>query len=48
MLKKLGLADCTDDIDSQRVYGYALFKDGGEAVIKYDLEGTYLYYNCFD
>lgn len=39
MLKKLGLADATDEIDSQRVIGYALFKDGHHAVVKYPTEG---------
>lgn len=38
-LKQLGLADATDDIDSQKVYGYALFKNGGSAVVKYPMEG---------
>lgn len=39
MLKKLGLAHCVEDIDSQKVYGYALFKNGQDAVIKYPMEG---------
>lgn len=37
-LKKLGLADCVDGIDSQKVYGYALFKNNKSAVVKYPLE----------
>eukprot|EP01025_Chloroclados_australasicus_P010239 TRINITY_DN1408_c0_g1_i1.p1 TRINITY_DN1408_c0_g1~~TRINITY_DN1408_c0_g1_i1.p1 ORF type:complete len:546 (-),score=66.46 TRINITY_DN1408_c0_g1_i1:926-2476(-) len=39
MLKRMGLEDCVKDIDSIKVYGYALFKDGGEAVVKYPVEG---------
>mmetsp|Transcript_26726 Transcript_26726/g.79385 ORF Transcript_26726/g.79385 Transcript_26726/m.79385 type:complete len:506 (-) Transcript_26726:263-1780(-) len=38
-LKRLGLADATDEIDSQKVYGYAMFKNGNKAVVKYPMEG---------
>lgn len=39
MLKKLGLGDCVVGIDSQKVYGYALFKNGKDAVVEYPMEG---------
>lgn len=39
MLKRLGLESCTDGIDSVKVHGYALFKNGGSAVVKYPTEG---------
>jgi len=39
MLKKLGLASCVDGIDSQKVYGYALMKNGKDAVVEYPMEG---------
>ena len=39
MLKRLGLTDCTEGIDAQRVYGYAIIKDGRSACVKYPTEG---------
>eukprot|EP00878_Enallax_costatus_P016143 GHUV01016932.1.p1 GENE.GHUV01016932.1~~GHUV01016932.1.p1 ORF type:complete len:460 (+),score=146.21 GHUV01016932.1:221-1600(+) len=39
MLKKLGLADCTDGIDAIKVRGYAILKDGRYAAVKYPTEG---------
>lgn len=39
MLKKLGLEDCTAGIDSIKVRGYAIFKDGRYAAVKYPTEG---------
>lgn len=38
-LKELGLEHCVDNIDAQKVYGYAMYKDGGEALVGYPLEG---------
>ncbi|OAE34602.1 hypothetical protein AXG93_167s1130 [Marchantia polymorpha subsp. ruderalis] len=38
-LVSLGLADCVDGIDAQKVFGYALFKDGRSAKVGYPLEG---------
>jgi squalene monooxygenase len=38
-LKELGLAHCVDGIDAQKVYGYAMYKDDGEALVGYPLEG---------
>lgn len=32
------LADCVEEIDAQRVFGYALFKDGKDAKLSYPLE----------
>lgn len=37
-LKELGLADCVEGIDAQMVYGYAIFKEGSVATVKYPLE----------
>ncbi|KAK9163597.1 hypothetical protein Syun_004499 [Stephania yunnanensis] len=37
-LIELGLEDCVDEIDAQRVVGYALFKDGKSAKLSYPLE----------
>ncbi|XP_074378073.1 squalene epoxidase 3-like isoform X2 [Apium graveolens] len=37
-LIELGLEDCLEDIDAQRVVGYALFKDGRNTRISYPLE----------
>ncbi|KAF6136776.1 hypothetical protein GIB67_020098 [Kingdonia uniflora] len=37
-LIELGLEDCVDEIDAQRVLGYALFKDGKNAKLSYPLE----------
>ncbi|KAJ0840853.1 putative squalene monooxygenase [Helianthus annuus] len=37
-LIELGLEDCVEDIDSQRVLGYALFKDGRSTKLSYSLE----------
>ncbi|KAF6170761.1 hypothetical protein GIB67_015713 [Kingdonia uniflora] len=34
----LGIEDCVDEIDSQRVLGYALFKDGKNAKLSYPWE----------
>ncbi|GLI67912.1 hypothetical protein VaNZ11_012238 [Volvox africanus] len=39
MLKRLGLESCVDGIDSIKVYGYALFKNGKQAVVHYPIEG---------
>jgi squalene monooxygenase len=38
-LKELGLEWTVDGIDAQKVYGYAMYKDGGEAVVGYPLKG---------
>ncbi|GFP92730.1 squalene monooxygenase [Phtheirospermum japonicum] len=37
-LIELGLQDCVEEIDSQRVFGYALFKDGKATRLSYPLE----------
>nr|ACJ05633.1 squalene epoxidase 1 [Nigella sativa] len=37
-LVELGLEDCVDKIDAQRIVGYALFKDGQNAKLTYPLE----------
>ncbi|KAK8530063.1 hypothetical protein V6N12_060821 [Hibiscus sabdariffa] len=37
-LIELGLEDCVEQIDAQRVYGYALFKDGKNTKLSYPLE----------
>nr|GMC95043.1 squalene epoxidase 3-like [Ipomoea batatas] len=37
-LIELGLQDCVDKIDAQRVVGYALFKDGKNTKVSYPLE----------
>ncbi|CAI9777206.1 unnamed protein product [Fraxinus pennsylvanica] len=37
-LIELGLEDCVEEIDSQRVFGYALFKDGKSTRLSYPLE----------
>ncbi|CAN8241180.1 unnamed protein product [Cochlearia groenlandica] len=37
-LLELGIEDCVDEIDAQRVYGYALFKDGKRIRLAYPLE----------
>lgn len=37
-LVELGLEDCVDGIDAQRVVGYALFKDGKSTRLAYPLE----------
>ncbi|PIN00105.1 Squalene monooxygenase [Handroanthus impetiginosus] len=37
-LIELGLEDCVEEIDAQRVFGYALFKDGKAAQLPYPLE----------
>jgi squalene monooxygenase len=39
MLKKMGLEDCTREIDAQEVYGYALFKGASAFNIHYPTEG---------
>lgn len=36
---RLGLEDCVDGIDAQRVRGYCMFKGDGEAVVGYPTEG---------
>ncbi|KAI9185385.1 hypothetical protein LWI28_006705 [Acer negundo] len=38
-LMELGLEDCVSQIDSQQVYGYALYKDGKSTKLSYPLEG---------
>ncbi|KAA8528433.1 hypothetical protein F0562_035788 [Nyssa sinensis] len=37
-LIELGLEDCVEEIDAQRVFGYALFKDGKNTRLSYPLE----------
>ncbi|BBG95126.1 FAD/NAD(P)-binding oxidoreductase family protein [Prunus dulcis] len=37
-LIELGLEDCVEEIDAQRVFGYALFKDGKNTKLSYPLE----------
>ncbi|GER42862.1 squalene epoxidase [Striga asiatica] len=37
-LIELGLEDCLEDIDAQRVFGYALYKDGRNTKLSYPLE----------
>ncbi|GJX00276.1 squalene monooxygenase-like protein [Tanacetum coccineum] len=37
-LIELGLQDCLEEIDAQRIYGYALFKDGKSTKLSYPLE----------
>ncbi|KAA8545713.1 hypothetical protein F0562_020836 [Nyssa sinensis] len=37
-LIELGLEDCVNDIDAQRVFGYALYKDGENTLLSYPLE----------
>ncbi|OAY51053.1 squalene monooxygenase SE1 [Manihot esculenta] len=37
-LIELGLEDCMEEIDAQRVFGYALFKDGKHTQLAYPLE----------
>ncbi|CAI9115968.1 OLC1v1016997C2 [Oldenlandia corymbosa var. corymbosa] len=37
-LIELGLEDCVEGIDAQRVFGYALFKDGKKTRLSYPLE----------
>ncbi|KAL5713206.1 squalene monooxygenase [Ranunculus cassubicifolius] len=37
-LVELGLQDCVEEIDAQRVLGYALFKDGKDTRLSYPLE----------
>ncbi|CAN4122505.1 unnamed protein product [Withania somnifera] len=37
-LQELGLEDCVEKIDVQRVFGYALFKDGKSTRLSYPLE----------
>ncbi|KAF0912634.1 hypothetical protein E2562_015308 [Oryza meyeriana var. granulata] len=37
-LIELGLEDCVEEIDAQRVLGYALFKDGKNTKLSYPLE----------
>lgn len=39
VLKKLGLEECTENIDAVKVHGYALYKDGQYAPVKYPTEG---------
>jgi hypothetical protein len=39
LLKRLGLAHCVDGIDSQKVHGYCMFKEGKEAKVAYPTEG---------
>ncbi|OMO92135.1 Aromatic-ring hydroxylase-like protein [Corchorus olitorius] len=37
-LIELGLEDCLEEIDAQRVFGYALYKDGKNTKLSYPLE----------
>ncbi|KAI3958853.1 hypothetical protein MKX01_023529 [Papaver californicum] len=37
-LVELGLGDCVEEIDAQRVFGYALLKDGKDTKVSYPLE----------
>ncbi|KAL6521593.1 Squalene epoxidase 3 [Orobanche gracilis] len=37
-LKELGLQDCVENIDAQRMVGYAVFKDGKSVKLPYPLE----------
>ncbi|GER37468.1 squalene monooxygenase [Striga asiatica] len=37
-LLELGLQDCVEEIDAQKVFGYALFKDGKATRLSYPLE----------
>ncbi|VFQ99042.1 unnamed protein product [Cuscuta campestris] len=37
-LIELGLEDCVENIDAQKVFGYALFKDGKNTQLSYPLE----------
>ncbi|KAL8154058.1 hypothetical protein V2J09_011818 [Rumex salicifolius] len=37
-LIELGLEDCVEEIDAQKVFGYALFKDGKSTRLSYPLE----------
>ncbi|XP_057432970.1 squalene monooxygenase SE2-like, partial [Lotus japonicus] len=37
-LIELGLEDCVDEIDAQRVFGYALYKDGKNTKLSYPLK----------
>ncbi|XVE94073.1 hypothetical protein REPUB_Repub01dG0249200 [Reevesia pubescens] len=37
-LIELGLEDCVDEIDAQRVFGYALYKDGQNTRLSYPLQ----------
>ncbi|XP_009378595.2 squalene monooxygenase SE2-like [Pyrus x bretschneideri] len=37
-LVELGLEDCVNEIDAQRVFGYALYKDGKSTKLPYPLE----------
>ncbi|KAK6238199.1 hypothetical protein QUC31_003668 [Theobroma cacao] len=37
-LMELGLEDCVNEIDAQRVFGYALFKDGKSTKLSYPLQ----------
>ncbi|XP_059653117.1 squalene monooxygenase SE1-like [Cornus florida] len=37
-LIELGLEDCVNEIDAQRVFGYALYKDGKDTTLSYPLE----------
>ncbi|KAF7843069.1 squalene monooxygenase-like [Senna tora] len=37
-LIELGIEDCVDEIDAQRVFGYALYKDGKNTKLSYPLQ----------
>ncbi|KAK6945905.1 Squalene epoxidase [Dillenia turbinata] len=37
-LIELGLEDCVNEIDAEKVFGYALFKDGKKTTVAYPLE----------
>ncbi|CAL5366635.1 unnamed protein product [Camellia sinensis] len=41
-LVELGIEDCVEEIDAQRVLGYALFKDGRNTKLSYPLEKFHL------
>ncbi|CAL9231381.1 unnamed protein product [Arabidopsis halleri] len=40
MLSKLGLEDCLEDIDAQKATGFAVYKDGKEAVAPFPVENN--------
>lgn len=39
-LVELGLQDCVEGIEAQKIRGYALFKDGRDAVVTYPIDAT--------
>ncbi|CAN1270084.1 Squalene monooxygenase SE2 [Linum perenne] len=46
-LVELGLQDCVEDIDAQRLFGYAMFKDGKRIRISYPLGKSHTETRCF-